>query len=234
MKLKHKLPPYANLVHLNLFKNELDEMKNIIVESKHLFESVLEANKKLCGIHHDLTKQVYDNFFQISLTESKFNLDKTNLNQCETDAQNYQGLKGFKLKKFLAERTGSGINEKDYNIKTEFYLKNQLVFDKIIGKFKSIPTRIRLVKLNSGTSISPHIDYDPEYAVRIIIPIVSDDNCLNLFWVKNKIETINFIEGKAYFLNTGYKHAVINFSKNDRYTFMISLKGTADIETLLS
>ncbi len=62
----------------------------------------------------------------------------------------------------------------------------------------------------------------------IILP-----ECVNIFWAKNQVHSIAFEPGKAYFLNTGYKHAVMNFNKHDRYTFMISIDGTEDINHLI-
>ena len=233
MKIKYKLPLFATIDHLTLSEYELDGLKKIVSESAENFESVLTSNKKLCGVHHELAKDVYSNFFQISLTESNNNKELISLDDCKLDSLNYNSLSGFKNKKKMSELTGSAINEKEYNSKTIFYQKYNNILEPIIKKFKSPPTRIRLVKLNANSSIPPHIDYDPSYSVRIIIPIFSDEECLNLFWAKNKVETVIFKPGNAYFLNTGFKHAVMNFSKNDRYTFMISVDGIKDIENII-
>jgi hypothetical protein len=107
------------------------------------------------------------------------------------------------------------------------------LFDGILSKFRGKTTRVRLVKLDSGSSVAPHIDYDPSYAVRIIIPIIASPECINITWAKNEVHSTFFEPGKAYFLNTGYKHAVVNMSKHARYTFMISVTGTADIDHLI-
>ena len=179
---------------------------------------------------------VYDNFFQISLTESPFNKEEISLKECQENSKvlnDGQKIQSVKRKKMLAMKPGNPLNENEYNEKTAYYDMYKSLFDSILYKFKGIPTRVRLVKLESGTNIAPHIDYDPSYAVRIIIPIIADENCVNVFWVKNKIESVTFKPGKAYFLNTGFKHAVMNFSKRDRYTFMVSVKGTEDIEHLI-
>lgn len=232
MKLKHRLPTYSVIDHLCLNALLLSELEKCIVELNDEFKSVLEVNKGLCGVHHELAKSVYDNFFQIGLTDSINENKPITIDECEVihDALH---TSGYRHKQSLVIDKNSVLNESTYTVKNDTYNRYAPIFDKIIEKFKGKPTRIRLVKLGTGTSILPHIDYDPSYAVRIIIPIFADSECVNLFWVKNNVECVTFIPGNAYFLNTGYKHAVMNFSKHDRYTFMISVDGTEDINHLI-
>jgi hypothetical protein len=201
------------------------------------FKSVLEVNKELCGIHHDLASKVYDNFFQISLTDSTVENKSTTIEECEVvdeDIHSRGLIKSYRKRIELTTDSSSPMNESTYTAKTKIYDNYAEMFDSIFSKIKGKSTRARLVKLSSGSNVTPHIDYDPSYAVRIIIPIIADNECLNVFWVKNNIETIAFTPGKAYFLNTGYKHAVMNFSKHDRYTLLISINGTQDIDHLLT
>jgi hypothetical protein len=232
MKLKHQLPTYSIIDHLSLDEELLLELQNCVSELNNEFKSVLEVNKGLCGVHHDLVKSVYDNFFQISLTDSVVENKNITMNECEIAHDNLH-KNGYRHKQSLALDDNSVLNESTYTSKTDIYKRYAHIFDKVLAKFKGSPTRIRLVKLESGSNIAPHIDYDPSYAVRIIIPIFADPDCVNVFWVKNNIESVTFKLGNAYFLNTGYKHAVMNFSKNDRYTFMISINGTEDIQNLI-
>lgn len=231
-KLKHRLPTYSTIDHLALTTEELEALTKVTLDMESEFKSVLEANKKLCGVNHDLTKAVYDNFFQISLTDSEYNQSGINLEECEAT---YEQLSAsIRRKKLLASTTGNALNENEYGMKTEHYSRYKELFDGVLAKFKGKTTRVRLVKLQAGTSIAPHIDYDPSYAVRIIIPIIASPEVVNVFWVKNNVESTTFVPGKAYFLNTGYKHAVMNFSKEDRYTFMVSVNGVDDIAHLIT
>ena len=237
MKLKHRLPAFSVIDHLSLDNETLNSLTNITRDLETEFLSVLEANKKLCGVNHDLTQSVYDNFFQISLTESEFNTDDISLEECETsyDSLHKDPLsKSIRQKKILANSDNSYLNENLYNATTDSYNRYSDIFYKILKNFKSKTTRVRLVKLNAGTSIPPHIDYDPSYAVRIILPIISNQDCVNVFWTKGEVISTSFTPGKAYFLNTGYKHAVMNFSKHDRYTFMVSVNGIDDIKHLIN
>ncbi|MFY8211190.1 MAG: aspartyl/asparaginyl beta-hydroxylase domain-containing protein [Candidatus Nanopelagicus sp.] len=236
MKLKHRLPTTSIIEHLSLTESQLEQMVNCIHELESEFKSVLEVNKQLCGIHHDLASRVYDNFFQIGLTDSSVENKVVTLEECEvvdTALHKDGAVTNYRKRIEMTTDESSPMNEATYTTKTKIYEKYASVLDGIFDKFKGTTTRARLVKLGAGTSITPHIDYDPSYAVRIIIPIIADAECVNIFWVKNTIETIALQPGKAYFLNTGYKHAVMNFSKNDRYTLLISIKGTQDIDHLL-
>ena len=236
MKLKHRLPSHSVIDHLSLNPEQLASLVQCVNELESEFKSVLEVNKELCGIHHDLASRVYENFFQISLTDSTVENKPTTLEECEIvdeDIHNRGLIKSYRKRIELTTDIASPMNESTYTAKTKVYDRYSEIFDSIFSKIKGKSTRARLVKLSSGSNVTPHIDYDPSYAVRIIIPIIADNECLNVFWVKNNIETVAFTPGKAYFLNTGYKHAVMNFSKHDRYTLLISINGTQDIDHLL-
>jgi hypothetical protein len=235
-RLKHKLPLYSELPHLSLTSEELTSLKNLIHQSESNFKSVLEINKGLCGIHHTLASTVYDNFFQIGLTDSEVSKDDITLEECELSHDLISGngiMSGIKNRVKVSTDINSPYNEKTYTKKNSFYHDNAVLFDGIFSRFKSTPTRIRLVKLLANTNVSPHIDYDPSYSVRVIIPIISPSDCLNIFWQHNTPISFNMGEGIAYFLNTGYRHAVVNLSKEDRYTLLISVDGTNDIDALL-
>jgi hypothetical protein len=237
MKLKHRLPSYSIVDHLSLTQPQLESLVACVHELESEFKSVLEVNKELCGIHHDLASKVYENFFQISLTDSTVENKSISMEECEIVDQTLHGnsiVQNYRKRIELTTSETSPMNESTYTAKTKIYDKYAEIFDSIFSNIKGKSTRARLVKLGAGSNVTPHIDYDPSYAVRIIIPIIADNECLNVFWVKNNIETVAFTPGKAYFLNTGYKHAVMNFSKYDRYTLLISINGTQDIDHLLN
>ena len=232
-KLKHKLPPYSIIDHLCLDDSTLTQLIDCVKFMDSNFKSVFETNKGLCGTHHDLASQVYDNFYQINLTDSTIDNPDVTIDDCEIINNDMISSSYYYRKKQLYSTSGGVMDESTYTVKTKYYEQYQSLFDNILAKFKGRPTRIRLVKLMAGTNVLPHIDYDPSYAVRIIFPIISHHECLNLFWVKNNIEVTTFKPGNAYFLNTGYKHSVLNLSKTDRYTFMVSVKGTDDIDHII-
>lgn len=235
-KIKHKLPLHSTLPHLKLTDAELTALQSAVDAWVGEFKSVLEANKALCSVNHELTQSVYDNFFQISLTESELNQTEIDMEACEVAHANLveSGVKSSVRTKAAMANGNSALNEKAYSVKTDHYKQHRELFDGILSKFRGRPTRIRLVKLNSKSSVAPHIDYDPSYAVRVIIPVYADPDCVNIFWKKGEVESTTFVPGEAYFLNTGFKHAVMNFSKRDRYTLMISVDGIQDIHHILA
>lgn len=236
MKLKHRLPLIAELPHLNLTPDELIQTVDLVKSLEDEFVNVVEANKKLCGIHHVLASDAYANFFQIALTDSRLNTDPATVEDCsiEHTRLNSSGMvSNMKVKLQEVSSDNSVYNEKLYTEKTSVYESNKYLLDGIFSRFRGKPTRARFVKLNSGTSVAPHIDYDPGYAVRVIIPIISTEDCLNIFWRKGIPEVYHLKPGVAYFLNTGYRHAVVNLSKSDRYTILVSIDGIDDINNLI-
>jgi len=92
--------------------------------------------------------------------------------------------------------------------------------------------RVRITKLDPGTNVPMHIDYDPTYATRVIVPVYSNPGVKNRFKVRGE-EVETYLEpGKAYFFNTGFAHGVFNESDETRVAFMFSLDGQDDIENI--
>lgn len=235
-KLKHLLPPFQLLDHITFDSILVQNLQNLVKTLDNDFKPLIEINKSASQIHKNLVNEAYENFYEIALTDTLLDNSEIDFNQLSMLDENLNTeskAKNFRNKKELMSNNDSLLNESLHNNKTEYYDRNQSLIDEVIGKFKSKPSRIRLGKVFAGKFISPHIDYDPSYKVRIIIPIISDKECVNVFWVKNEIVSTSLNVGQAYFLNTGYKHAVMNFSKHDRYTLMISLEDQKDIEYLL-
>ena len=63
--------------------------------------------------------------------------------------------------------------------------------------------------------------------------VSGNENVVNLFKRDSKTEAYTLQDGIANFLNIGYKHAVINMSREPRIALMFTLNGTKDIEKLL-
>jgi hypothetical protein len=236
IKLKHLLPPFKLLDNIHLSSGLIKDLQNLVTNLDDQFKPLIDVNKTASQIHRNLVEDSYENFYEIALTDSAVTNTSIDFNSLKVLDQNLDlgsKAKSFRNKKELMFNENSLLNESLHNIRTKYYEQYQELIDKVVDQFKSKPSRIRLGKVFAGKHISPHIDYDPSYKVRIIIPIISDKDCINTFWVKNEIISTTFNEGNAYFLNTGYRHAVMNFSKNDRYTLMISLDNQQDIAHLL-
>lgn len=198
---KHNLPTIANL-NLNINLAQLRKSTDLIADT---FVDVRSANPMLCMNHEDLVKSVYDNFEQINLTTPSEILSHTT-----------------SIKERLKRK-----EEHLYNVPTEIYKGSY--FENIVSQCKAPASRIRITKLAPGKMIPWHVDYDVSYGVRCIVPIYGDNNVINLFKRNNKIEAYNLEDGQAYFLNIGYKHAVVNMSKKPRIALMFTLDGTDDL-----
>ena len=203
LRKKYQLPTIAELsqIKINLQKLRLECNK---FSSKYV--DVKTANPQLCMNHEKLVSDVYDNFEQINLTK---------LNGKPMPYTN-------NIKERIRRR-----EETLYNKKTKDYIGSY--FENIVEQFKSPAMRIRITKLLPKTEITFHIDYDPSYATRIIIPIYTDKKVKNLFKVRKNIEEYNLKAGKAYFINGGFAHAVKNNSDNSRIALMFSLDGQDDL-----
>lgn len=201
---KRDLPTIADL-RLDIDLERLQQATDALAEK---FVDVRTANPMLCDNHMDLVKSVYDNFTQINLTSPSETLPHT-----------------LSIKERLKRK-----EEHLYNVPTEEYTGS--VFEEIVNQLKSPAIRIRITKLDPGKEIPFHVDYDVSYAVRCICPIYTNGDVINQFKRDGKIEEYNLEAGKAYFLNIGYPHSVINKSDEPRIALMFSLENTDDIASL--
>jgi len=201
---KQDLPSIANL-NLDIDLARLREAADKLAQK---FVDVRTANPMLCDNHTELVSDVYDNFEQINLTKPSKVLPYT-----------------ASIKERLQRR-----EEHLYNVPTEEYINS--VFEEIVTQCKSPASRVRITKLAPGKTIPFHVDYDVSYAVRCICPIYTNEMVINQFKRDGKIEEYHLEAGKAYFLNIGYPHSVLNKSNQPRIALMFSLDGTDDLTTL--
>lgn len=124
------------------------------------------------------------------------------------------------------------MDEHNWTEPVDFY-KGSKLQEHIEGLFKSKLIRTRFSKMTPGGFVPPHIDYNTTYAVRWILPIQGNQNVENVFWDKDGEHTLHMKEGRIYFLNIGYRHAVYHKGLNTRYYLMGSLESQEDILHLL-
>lgn len=236
MLKKYDLPAIIKISNIKFdIDNLIDNFKQL--ESK--FTDVVTANKMFCTNNPSLVKDVYSNFEQVTLMDMPSSkTPKLNLKGSKIcDNQENKKLSKTQLYRLKSRKlTGEGgidpsLDETNYNVPSADYKGSY--FEKVIGSFKDKAIRARLTKLKAGTKITPHIDYDPSYATRIIIPIISNKKVINQFWIRGKYQE-HYIkaDGSAYFLNTGFRHGVLNESDEDRICLMFSLLGQEDILNL--
>lgn len=205
MKRKHHLPFIAKF-NVNIDLHRLQQECNNFATK---FTDVISANPNLCMNHEELVKSVYNNFQQINLTEHNGELMEFTPSIKERIKRKEEAL---------------------FNKPTEDYLNSY--FKEIVDQFKSPAMRVRITKLAPGKEIPYHVDYDPTYAVRVIVPIFTNKGVKNFFKIKDEVKEYHLEAGQAYFLNTGFSHAVENQSDEPRIALMFSLDGQEDLENI--
>lgn len=228
---KYNLPCAYKLSHI---KFDLDKLRSALHPFLSKFTNLYEANKGLCENHHQLASSLKDHFFEVSLTtchapteiqQNKYNVDTEDIRkQSRSRSQKYRLA--------ISRQTDlCGLNEHNWNIPTKLFQNSY--FYECIKEFKSPVIRARLTTLKPGKAISPHIDYNVNYAVRIIIPIYTNNSCWNYFWRRGqKIKFHIPADGHPWFLNVGLRHSVENLGDSNRIVFMFSLSNTEDIQHL--
>ena len=141
----------------------------------------------MCAVHEDLASDNYHHFDQINLTyyEQSLNdvLDLTQLRkECKITA-NSESLGKSKTQKYRTkirrmEGLPAPMNEHNWYHPLPIY-QNSYLKEAIEEQFKSTPIRVRLSRIRAGKYLTPHIDYGPDYAVRIIVPIQGTEGVYN-------------------------------------------------------
>ena len=212
MRKKYQLPAFASLEHIEI---DLPRLQRAADDLAYRYTDVCSANPKLCEYHADLVDSVYDNFDQINLTEH---------NGLQDIGDPHESMR-------TRLRRNRTIKEEGfYNKPTPEYTGSY--FEEIVNQFSHDAMRVRITRLKPGSQIPLHIDYDPTYATRIIVPIYTNAKVFNRFKVKNQVITGYLEAGHAWFLNTGFAHGVENCSDENRIALMFSLDGQADLSDI--
>ena len=222
---KYNLPCAYKLSHI---KFNLSKLRQALTPFSSQFTDIYEANKGLCQNHFELATSVKDHFFQVSLT--KCSTSTKNSENCEDETR---GSRSQRYRIATSRRTDlPWMDEYNWNIPTKQFQSSY--FYQCVKAFTSPAIRVRLTTLQPGKTITPHIDYNVSYAVRIVVPIYTNTQCWNYFWKQGEKVKIHIpTDGHPWFLNVGLRHSVENLGDNNRTVLMFSLAGTEDIQHLL-
>ena len=109
-------------------------------------------------------------------------------------------------------------------------------FEEVLSSFSDDPCRARILSMNPGGKLLPHIDYNTDYNVRIHIPI--NTNPWAMFGIRRKDSDVDIFnmpaDGSCYFINQGWEHSAWNLGKTPRDHIVIALRSQKDIEDALS
>ena len=219
--------PYA--CRLSYIKFDLKKLRQALIPFLEEFTDIYQANKGLCFNHEELASLVKDHFFQVSLTTcSSF----SGRGKAEYETIKHRRTETYRLA-ISRRKDYPELDEYNWNIPTQKFKDSY--FYECVRQFKVPAIRVRLTTLNPGAKITPHIDYNVDYATRIMVPIYTNKKCFNLFWVKGQQMKLHIpADGHPWFLNVALKHAVENLGVSSRIVLMFSLAGTEDIQHLFA
>ncbi len=217
---KHYLPSYFKL---SCFQFEIGRLQKDVRNLAESFSDIYETNDALCKNHPKLAETVQDHYEQVSLTgfnpdmaEKRFQTFKA---MPVSSPKSKTDLYRLKTQPRLDEPR---MDERNYDLPTDAYSGTYI--ENCVNQFEESPMRVRLVKLKPGKMVDFHIDYDPSFAMRIIVPVFTNDQVINYTKRGREIESVHMAaDGCPWFLNTGFSHAAENRGKEDRIILMFSL-----------
>jgi len=238
VRKKYQLPSVAPIPGKSF---DIQKLQQEVVRLDQEWVSVFQANRGLCSNHLELAESNYEHFRQINLTyfEPSLNdvLDLDDLKtecrlQANTMLEGQRKTVKYKTKVFRDEKLPPAMNEHNWYHPLPLY-QNSYIKEAIESQFEATPIRVRLSRITAGKFLTPHIDYCPSYAVRVIVPIQGTTNVINKVWRRGVEESYEMpADGRAYFLNTGFKHSVEHGGSEDRIALMFSLPDQRDIQEL--
>lgn len=229
MLKKRDLPVCVEIPGIRI---DVEKVKEEIKKIEHMWQDIYAANPGITNLHHsDFVDNAYINLREIPLMvlppEQMKSADDFTKDDLGKDLK-----ERIRNKKAKGANLPPAANEMLWDYKTEACIGNY--FDEFLSTtFKSQVCRARLHKLGPGLHLAPHIDYDPSYGVRIVCPISGTEGTVNQFWVNGEYQEYSLpADGRVYFLNTGFKHGVVNNGTEPRIALLATLKTQEDIECL--
>lgn len=233
IRKKYDLPLWAKIPDVRF---DIGKLKEEVLRLNSLWMDVIKANEGLFSLHERLAKQTYF-FDQIPLT---WHCSKKGANQnqqalsmplgSDVSSLNQKSLsQQHRLKTKDRKSLAPVLNEHNWFHPLPHY-KGSYIEKALKTLFKSRPLRVRLTRIKKGRDVSPHIDYGPDYAIRVIVPIQGTEGCTNQIERRGKITKFHLkADGSAYFLNVGLLHSVEHRGPKDRISLMFSLPDQRDI-----
>jgi len=204
-------------------KFDIEKLKEGYNSLKHKMRSLYYENDGIAVAHNQqfLADLDQNQFFEVSLTTIDPSIDTSNTDHYKHD---------YKSKHNKVSHPA--FDEGNWNHKQDYY-KGSYFEEALESQFIGEACRVRLHHLGAGKQIPPHIDYDPSYACRVIIPIQGTDNVTNVLWVgKERQEYHLEANGGAYFLNIGYRHAVYHNGDEDRIALVATFTTQEDFQSI--
>tara|TARA_R110000787_G_scaffold179702_2_gene291687 strand:- start:72209 stop:72886 length:678 start_codon:yes stop_codon:yes gene_type:complete len=220
--LIHKKYEYPAIAELPK-QFDIPLIKSYLADNMHRWQNNYNAHEGLCtnnGMVADTSLNFIEHFHLTGTDVVVGNAPKTS----EADT--------FTVKDKI-KKTNIHPYMNEYNWSTPLpHYEGTAIQEHLEGMFDAPIVRLRMSRMKPGGEVKPHIDYNTTYAVRFIIPLSGNAGVTNRFWYKGDECDFEMEEGKAYFLNVGYKHAVYHNGDEMRYYLLGTLGGQQDIECI--
>ena len=229
MLKKRDLPMLAVIPNITF---DIDKIKKEISKIEDKWTDIYEANPGITNLHEgSFVENAYENLKEIPLmTLSDEEMKRANEYTVEDLGSSIRDR--IRNKKAKGANLPPAANEMLWDVPTDV-ARDTYFMDILYNKFQAETCRARLHYLAPGKSLAPHIDYDPSYGVRVVCPIQGTENTDNNFWHGKVKRTYNLpADGRVWFLNTGFKHSVVNNGTEPRIALLMTLKSQEDIECL--
>ena len=229
MLRKRNLPACAPIPNI---KFDIEAMKQELATIGDKWQNIYDANPGITKLHDQgFLSQIYSTLHEIPLMSmSPENMKKAEDFKIEDIGKSK--IERVRNKSAKGDNLPPTANEMLWDYPLDDY-RGSYFEEAINANFKAEACRARIHLLEPGKDISPHIDYDPSYGVRVICPISGTEGVTNFFWYNGEKQEYNLpADGSVYFLNTGFKHAVENRGTENRIALVWTLKSQEDIECL--
>ncbi len=137
----------------------------------------------------------------------------------------------FSRDEFETKIPSSRLDERQYR-KIKDWVRGTYL-EEVINTFKGNVTRVRVARMEPGSVIGEHIDYNTDYSIRVHIPITTNEDCG--FYVKRSRKAEKeFLampaSGECWFLNQGFLHSAWNKGNEPRDHLVLSISGQVDLD----
>ena len=125
----------------------------------------------------------------------------------------------------LISREGGDNDHFGGRMKATSHLANCEYHQQVMASFGEVLARSRLMKLDAGSKVSIHVDFNYHWysRVRIHIPVITNPDVI--FYCDN--EQVHMKAGECWIFDNWRRHRVLNESKHDRIHLVIDLAGSS-------
>jgi len=212
IKTRKNRRDYPPVVKLNT-KVDIERLRNEIlsIQEKKLDQNSTETEYRLNKLNGEKFVNGYEEFIHnySKITFHQMTKEAVKLANKLPDIENYgprERLKG--MTNTASKYYHPNYDERNYTEYTEYAIG---YIREILETFKSQTCRSAVVVLETGQTLSRHVDIGPEYIIRCHIPLVTNNEARIGFKIKDKWEEYHLpADGGIYAINAGLEHYAFN------------------------